>query len=122
MPERTVPLTLALRLLRVDRRPTGLGQDRLEFLNKVPNVLEFAVHAGEPDVCDLVDRPQQFHQPPSKNAAGDFTFVTTVKFGLERRDDPLDVFLCDRPLPTGLCQSTFELVAIKGLPLTVLLL
>src|SRR5262249_18749747 len=101
--------------------PFGLGQHGLHFLDKVVDVLEFAIHGGKAYVSHLIEHFQVIHDPFAQDGNGNLGKVVGPNLTFDLLDNGIDLFGADGPFVARLLQSSAELSRIERLPRFVLL-
>ena len=90
-------------------------QHRLDFIDKIASVFEFAVDAGKAYVGHLVEFAKFVHDEVTKFFAVDFLFHLGSQCNLDAGHDAVDLLVADWPFPARLGQSASKLFRVKFL-------
>ena len=81
-------------------------QNRSNFRDKIPDVLELPVDAGKANVSNMIDVDQFLHDQLTDSIAFNFLVTQQIDFLKDIANHPLNTLSWDRSFPTGPLQST----------------
>lgn len=87
----------------------------LNLQQKLVEILEFLIHAGETDISDLVDNPQTLHDGIAQTLRGDFPVEFAEKLFLDLEHELGFDLGGDRSLGTGCLNPLQNSLRIKCL-------
>src|SRR5262245_31721131 len=118
-----MPARISRGLSRNGRRGSLLFgiQQIFEFAHELADVAKVPIYRSEPDVRDLVEGFEFFHDERADLGGRHFPFGALLKRALHPIGDRLDRRQADGPLLAGLEQAADQLLAIEPLTGPVLL-
>ena len=93
----------------------------LQFVHKLPDVLELPIDGGETDISHTIQLMKLFHNLLAYLRTLDLLLPLLLEVEFDAIDDLLDKVNADRPLLAGPSEAIEDLEAIEGLPPSVLL-